>query len=211
MNVCTKFHKSNHSVLNANSSSVVEHEKAGVEIEQANAVCSPEFVTGKLVGINFQEKILQMQLMNGCSLDISYSDVRNAETLLIENLNNVFHVHGQVTYNEFDEILTVSNVDQILTVDVSPITMDEFVVDNKCYKINPPLDFVVQFDYDEYFYTLEGDLDILLFGYSRIEIEEDLDYSLNLFWADYIQGNPENLAADALNVRQEMLTRFESV
>ena len=210
MNVGMKIPNSNHSFLNTNTSSV-KHEKAGVEVGPADVASSSEFVTGKLVGINFQEKVLQMQLMDGRSLGISYSDVSDSETVLIENLDNVLHVHGQVTYNELDELLTVSNVDQILAVDVSPITINEFVVDNKCYKINPPLDFVVQFDYDEYFYTLEGDLDILLFGDSRMEIEEDLDYSLNLFWADYIQGNPENLAADALTVRQEMLTRFEPV
>ena len=168
-------------------------------------------MTGKLVEINLQEKKLQIKLLSGRSLDVIYSEVGNAEAVLIENLNNVIHVHGQVTYNELDELLSISNVDQLLSVDVSPITMNEFIAEDKCYKINPPLEFVVQLDYDEFFYTLRGDLDIFLIGDSRMEIEEDLDYSLNSFCADYIQGKPENLAANALTIRQEMLHRLESV
>ena len=184
---------------------------SSIEIEQVEVKCDPEFVSGKLVGINMLDKILQIQLINGRSLDVIYSDVRNAESILNENIDKVIHVHGQVTYNEFDELLAISNVDQLLAVDVSPITVNELVVENNCYSINPPLKYEVQFDYEEYFYTLEGDLKILTFGDSRMEIEGDLDYLLKVSCKDCILGNPENLAADALMVRQEMLQRFESI
>ena len=182
-----------------------------IAYEQVDAECNSEFVTGRLVGINFQEKCFQIQLMSGRSLDVDYSDLRNVETVLIKNRNNVLHVHGQVTYNELDELIAISNVDQLLTVDTRPITINEFVIESECYKINPPLKFVVDFDYDEYFYTLIGDFDIFLIGDSRIEIEDDLDYSLKLFWADYVQDKSEKLAADAQAVGREMLQRFESV
>ena len=182
-----------------------------IETEQVDVKCDPEFVTGKLIEINMLDKILQIQLINGRSLDVNFSNIRNAESILNENLDKVIHVHGQVTYNEFDELLAISNVDQLLAVDVSPITVDELVVENKRYSINPRLEYEVQFDYDEYFYTLEEDLDILTFGYSRMEIEEDLDYLLKVSCKDCILGNPENLATDALIVREEMLQRFESI
>ena len=180
-----------------------------IEVERVDIECNSEFVTGKLVGINILDKKLQIQLTSGRSLDVNYSNVRNAENILNENLDKVLHVHGQVTYNEFDELLAISNVDQLLAVDVSPITVKELVVENNCYTINPPLKYEVQFDYDEYFYTLEGDLDILTFGYSRMEIEGDLDYLLKKFCANYIQGKAKNLAADALIVQKKMLERFE--
>ena len=179
--------------------------------EMDDVECNSEFVTGRLFGINLQEKYFRIQLMSGRSLDVDYSDIGNAETVLIKNRRNVLHVHGQVTYNELDELIAISNVDQLLTVDTRPITINEFVIESECYKINPPLKFVVDFDYDEYFYTLKGDFDIFLIGDSRIEIEDDLDYSLKLFWADYVQGKSEKLAADAQIVGQEMLQRFESV
>ena len=179
--------------------------------EMDDVECNSEYVTGRLFGINLQEKYFQMQLMSGRSLDVDYSDIGNAETVLIKNRKNILHVHGQVTYNELDELIAISNADQLFTVDTRPITINEFVIESECYKINPPLKFVVDFDYDEYFYTLKGDFDIFLIGDSRTEIEDDLDYSLKLFWADYVQGKSEKLAADAQAVGREMLQRFESV
>ena len=180
-----------------------------IKFKSIDVECNSEFVTGKLVDFNLLDKLLQIQLINGRPLDVNFSNIRNAESILNENLNKVLHVHGQVTYNEFDELVEISNVDQLLAVDVSPITVNELIVENNCYTINPPLEYEVQFDYDEYFYTLEGDLDILTFGYSRMEIKEDLDYLLKKFCTDYIQGKAENLAADALIVRKKMLRRFE--
>ena len=187
------------------------YEKASITNEQVNVESNSEFVTGRLVGINLQEKYFQIQLMSGRSLDVDYSGISNAESVLIKNRNNVLHVHGQVTYNEFDELMAISNADQLLTVDTRLITMNEFVIESEHYKINPPLKFVVDFDYDEYFYTLKGDFDIFLIGDSRIEVEDDLDYSLKLFWADYVQEKSEKLAADAQIVGREMLQRFKVI
>ena len=76
-----------------------EYEKVSIANEQVDVESNSEFVTGRLVGINLQEKYFQIQLMSGRSLDVDYSGISNAESVLIKNRNNVLHVHGQVTYN----------------------------------------------------------------------------------------------------------------
>lgn len=170
--------------------------------------CVPDVVTGKLVWINFQKQEFQIELLDGKFLDASYRNVKEAESILFQAPERVVQVHGIVTYNKRDEPLSIDQVDQILPIDPRPIEIAEFTFDGKSYKIEPSLKFDVSFDFEEYFYIIDGDLDILFTGDTRKEIEDDLDYTLNIFWMDYVVDDPQKLASDALQVREEMLERF---
>ena len=173
--------------------------------------CTPGFLTGIPIRKNFEERRFWIELLDGCVLEVHYGEAENAESTLVSNGSGPIQVHGNVTYNEHDKALSINDVDQVLPVDTSPIEVAELELGGRNYRARPPLQFEVDFNHEEYFYSLEGDLDIILAAESRIELEDALDDMLNFLWTSYVHGNPDSFVDDARKLRNELLERMDEV
>ena len=98
-----------------------------------------------------------------------------------------------------------------LEIDTSPIEISKIKLGGRIYRAAPLLMFEVHFNYEEYFYALEGDFEIIVTGESRYEIEDTLNETLNILWTDYAQGSPEKLAPHAVKLKNGLLERFKAV
>ena len=176
-----------------------------------NLECTPGFLTGVPIRTNFKERRFWIELLDGCVLEVPYDEAENAESVLVSNRNGPVQIHGSVTYNEHDKALSISNVDKVLPIDTSSIEVAELMLDGSNYRARPPLQFVVEFNNEEYFYSLEGDLDIILAAESRIELEDALDNMLNYLWTKFVHGNPDSFADDAKQLRNELLGRIDEI
>ena len=170
-----------------------------------------DYATGELVRIDTEKQKLWLRQLNQSILKISYSGVENAECVLLGNPPGVIQIHGTVSYNENNEIVSVGQVDQVLEIDTSPIEISEIKLGGRIYRAAPPLMFEVNFNYEEYFYALEGDFEIIVTGESRYEIEDALNETLNILWTDYAQGSSEILAPHAVKLKNGLLERFKAV
>ena len=173
--------------------------------------CTPGFLTGIPIRKNFQERRFWIEMLDGRKLEVSYGEAENAETTLVSNGSGPVQVHGNVTYNEHGKVLSISNVDQVVPIDTSSIEVAEMTLGGKNFRARPPLQFEVEFNNEEYFYSLEGDFEIILAAESRIELEYALDDMLNFLWTEYVHGNPDSFAVDAKKLRSELLERIEEV
>ena len=176
-----------------------------------NLECTPGFLTGVPIRMNFKERRFWIELLDGCVLEVPYDEAENAESLLINNRSGLVQIHGNVTYNEHDKALSISNVDKVLPIDTSSIEIAELMLDGSNYRARPPLQFEVEFNDEEYFYSLEGDFDIILAAETRIELEDALDNMLNYLWTKFVHGNPDSFADDAKQLRNELLGRIDEI
>ena len=176
-----------------------------------NLECTPGFLTGVPIRMNFWERRFWIELLDGDVLEVPYGEAENAESVLVSNKSGPVQIHGSVTYNEHDKALSISNVDKVLPIDTSSIEVAELMLDGSNYRAKPPLHFEVEFNNEEYFYSLEGDFDIILAAESRIELEDALDDMLNYLWTKFVYGNLDSFSDDAKQLRNELLGRIDEI
>src|SRR5262249_2987520 len=110
-----------------------------------NAAATPGYVVGALIEMKFQERRLRLQLVpTGKALDATYSD--DFEPVLLKHPSELIEGHGNVVYGEQMQPKSISDVDEILAVDDSPIEVAAISVDGSELKAVQPLNFAVNFD-----------------------------------------------------------------
>lgn len=93
-------------------------------------------------------------------------------------------------------------------VNTDPITVRELIVDNEYLLVNPPLHCEVEFDGDSLCYGLTGDLDLVLYAYSRSELQEILEETLRDWWLVYVVSDEEELSIAGKAKRDEIMERI---
>jgi hypothetical protein len=168
----------------------------------------PSYVTGRLIEMKFQERRLRLQLLgSNKSLDASYSD--DFEPVLLQHPRDLIQVHGNVVFGEDGAPTSISDVDDILEVDVSAIEVRSLEIGNRTVRPRHPLSFFVSFDQDGKVYEATGPFDMVLGAETRPELEAQLDAELAMLWREYALAAPATLTAAAQRLREELLTTFE--
>lgn len=95
-------------------------------------------------------------------------------------------------------------------VDVSPIVINEIVVDGQRLVAKEPLRFEVSYDTKdpEPFFLLEGPLDIILFAETRELLIDVLEDDLEILWRDFAVGDQSRLDGSAQRLGAEMRRVF---
>jgi len=169
------------------------------------------YVAGALIEMKFNERRLILKLLKwGKSIAASYDD--EFEPILLTHPRDLIQVHGNIVFGEDGAPQSISDVDEILEIDETPIDID--VVDLKnCAVLKPltPLLSKVTFDRDTWLYQADGPFDILLFAQTRTEIEAQLYDELEMLWSEYAKVDPSVLTQDAQQLRVDLLKVFEEV
>ncbi len=174
--------------------------------EESDSRNIPAYVTGTLVRIDFKGRRLQMKLLSGHILRVSYSN--KCEFDLPDHPRELIQAHGNVTYDEYGTPTSLTCVDRIVEVDKSPIEIREVVFGGAHYRADPPLRFEVSFNPEDQLYDLDGEFDINLSAETRPQLKDDLDDSLAMLWAEYAQEDRSRLSPKAQDLRNEILGRF---
>ena len=176
---------------------------------KSNGRDTPAYVTGTLVRMNFEERRLHLKLLSGRAFQATYSD--DFEPDLLDHPRDLIQVYGDVTYDEDGVPTSLTEVDQIIEVNESPIQIREFVFGDARYHLDPPLSFEVSFNREDHLYDLCGDFEVKLSAESRPDLEDALDDSLVMLWTEYAQEQPSRLSPKAQELRSQLLGRFRKI
>ena len=164
------------------------------------------YIAGTLIRMDFERRRLRIELVAGPLLNASYSDY--FEPTLLSHPRGLIQVRAEVTYDDQEVPIALSNVDEILQVNEDSISMHEKMIDNVPYRIQPPLDFAVRFDPSSCLYDLEGDLGVCSFAETRSELEDALHAEIEMLWVEYAREEPQHLSPKAQKLRNELRARF---
>ena len=168
----------------------------------------PYFISGFLTGIDLEKKEVQIKLKTGRHLVASYSEVDNAESILIHNLGQPIFLYGDVGFNKDDHPVLIRNVNKILAVDESSIEMSEVKINNAIFHTDTPLKFDVTFDTEAFYYDLEGDFGIYIFKETREELEVSLERELQYLWNEFGEEQTDPLSRGAIRLQSELRNRL---
>ena len=157
--------------------------------------------------VDFEKCKFEATTDNGIKIK---SDLRQdvASNDLLFKAPNI-ELDGVYSVDEEGVVLALVEEKEKRLIDTSAITITNLLAGNQNLKANPPLEFRVEFDEAACCYTLEGDFEIFLYAYSRTELESMLNELLVFFWQDYAVEDDSNLAPSGMQLKQELLNRFE--
>lgn len=168
------------------------------------------YVTGSLIEMKFQERRLRLKLLgSGRALDASYSD--DFEPVLLNHPRDLIQVHGNVVYDEGGWPSSISDVDEVLEVDESPMEIISVDFAESVLTPKKPLSFPVTFDEESNTYEIQGDFDILAYAATRPELEAQLYSELIMLWKEYALVDPNLLTTAARSLREKLLDAFEDL
>lgn len=168
------------------------------------------YVTGALIEMKFQERRLRLKLVvSGRALDANYSD--DFEPVLLENPRELIQVHGNVVYGEDGSPMSISDVDEILEVDDSPIEVLSVDFDHHTLRPISPLSFQVRFDPEVQLYEIQGKFGIQSCAETRPELEAQVYAELAMLWQEYALAEAESLTTAARQLQSDLLAVFEDV
>ncbi len=95
-------------------------------------------------------------------------------------------------------------------IDVSPIVVNEIVVDGQRLVAKEPLRFDVEYTLDEGepLFVLNGDFGLTCWAESRSALVEALAESLELYWQEFAEADREELAPKAQELRLQLRERL---
>jgi len=160
------------------------------------------YVAGELVEMKFQERRLKLKLLvSGHGLEANYSE--DFEPVLLEHPRELIQVHGNIVYGPDGAPVSISDVDEILEIDDSPIEIFQFEAHGRQLKPRKNLSFHVNFDVDTQLFETQGSFGILLGGETRPDLEAQLYAELSMLWAEYVETSEDMLTEAARVLRKE--------
>lgn len=166
------------------------------------------YVAGELVEMKFQERRLKLKLPNtGRLLEAIYSE--DFEPVLLNHPREMIQVHGNITYDSDGVSTSISDVDEILEVDDSPIDIIQIEVGGRQYRSKRHISFAVTFDDESQLFATEGDFGVTIGAETRPHLESQLYDELSMLWAEYVEVSEDSLTSSAKSLRRKLLNSFE--
>lgn len=168
------------------------------------------YITGELIEMKFQDRRLKLKLLgSGRALEASYRD--DFEPILLEHPRELIQVYGNIVFGEDGIPTSVSEVEEILEVDDSPIEIFHLEVGKQTIKPKIPMSIPVQFNQELGQYDLDGPFGIVLGAETRPEIETQLFLELAMLWREYVKTPDNMFTSAARSLRDELIASFEVV
>jgi len=165
------------------------------------------YIAGTLVEMKFSERRLRLSLANQKrSLEATYNE--DFEPTLLQNPRERLQVHGNIMYDSDGLPMSISDVDDILEIDESPVEVS--FVDMKTHVLRPktPLRFQVTFDIEENIYEATGDFDIILGAETRPQLESYINDELAMLWREYALADDNSLTRAAQELKAKLRASF---
>jgi hypothetical protein len=166
-------------------------------------------VTGRLIGIDFADRMLRLHYPpTKRELKCSYHEA--VESMLLDNPREYIQVFGHVILDKNGDPDRISDVERIMEVDLSPITVSAFLSGKLHILARRPVQFAVMLDETAQFHCIEdGDFGIDLVASTREELELDLLHELDVLWRQYALEKDDILTSAAKKLKNSLLDVFE--
>jgi hypothetical protein len=168
-------------------------------------------VTGKLLSINFNDNKIKIQYpVTNRELECSYHIGR--EEILKENARDWIHVTGNVILDEHDNPKSITEVIDIVPLDLSKITLEKFEDEEskRILTFKEPIVLEPSQDESKQLIILQEDiLGLYVFGATRDELENALHGMVWILWDEYAKEEDKNLGLAARKIKVQWLERAE--
>lgn len=170
-------------------------------------------VIGTLLAIDFAERKLRLRHpATNRTFDCIYAGVDDIEPLLLANARELVQVIGMVEVDAGDHPVRVVEVIDIRPVDLEPIPVPVFTVENVAFRPIADRQLQPQLDETSQIFLLEDrDLGIDLAEETRADMEDALRHLLPILWTDYAQAPDAELTEDARELKRRLLAAFTEV
>lgn len=168
-------------------------------------------VTGRLIGIDFNDRMLRLHYPPTMrELKCYYHDT--VEEMLLENPREYIQVVGQVILDRGGEPEKITEVERILEVDLSPIEVVGFETRGRRVRALRPISIVPTLDETAQFHCIAfADFGIDLIASTREELERDLSEELDMLWRQYALEQDDALTDGARVLKRALLDAFEEL
>jgi hypothetical protein len=189
---------------------LLESDVAIVVIDRELAQDAPEdtvmTVTGELIRIDFDKRTVVLRYPpTRTEIECMYVD--ELEETMIENRRGLIQATGQFTLDDEGNPTKLTNVTQLEPVDLSPISLKTVHWQGREFRFHQPL--ILQPELDEessQLYVVEAsELTLLAYAQTREQLLQEIGEQIAFMWDAYVKASEDELAPDALRVRQRLL------
>jgi hypothetical protein len=175
----------------------------------SNTVAS--VVTGELVKIHFDshEIILRYPVTRReltCYYDASI------EERLLESRRELIQIIGSVTLDENDNPTRITDVIDIVDIDLSAFQLSEFKYPGRILRFREPIEISPTLDDSQQVFCLEHEpLGIDIYASTREELDMLLWEEIDVLWRNYAVEDSDRLTPDAQELKQYLLEAIEEI
>lgn len=169
-------------------------------------------ITGVIAGINFDGyKFLFHHKQTNTDIECPYRPEQ--EDVLLQNKRKLVQITGMFVVNDEGTPIECKNINNVATIDLSPITITEFECKDKKLVARPPLLIKpkVDEDADGLLVASHPALELHVFAVTREQLILELKEQLSFLWDTYAGEEPAKLTASAYKLQRELLNRFEEI
>jgi len=168
-------------------------------------------VTGKLVKIDFDAHEITLQYPPTQREFVCYYD-ESIEDRLIEQRRGLIQVTGSVTLDESDNPKKITDVIDIVGVDLSPFLLHEFEYDDYTLRFRHPIEITPTLDDGYQVFCLEYTLlGIDVYASTREELDALLSEEIDVLWRNCAREDLSNLTLDARQLKDQLLDAIEEI
>jgi hypothetical protein len=170
-----------------------------------------QVITGRLQQVNFERREMDI-LITPARRAIHCSYDESVEPLLFENRREHIQVRGFVTLGEDGFPKSITDVDYIGDLDLSPFVLSTVAFGESTLKFRKALVLNPALDESEQLIVLEhSDLGIHVFAHTRSDLYDELVEHFGILWEEYVREAPAALDAKALELRDRLTAIIEEV
>ncbi|GLP85734.1 hypothetical protein [Tritonibacter mobilis] len=170
---------------------------------------TPGYLIGTLVKMDFVQRSLSLKLLNGRTVQAFYQE--DFEPTLLENARGQIQIHGNIQYDEKNDPILISDVDDVVELDLSTITIKNFDLNETSLSISPALSFEIDLDEESGVMSAEGDFGILVCAETRSALEDEIEEALQMLWVEYAQEKDDALSPRAILLAKDLRERISEI
>lgn len=169
-------------------------------------------VTGELIRIDFDRRTLVLRYPP-TRREIECVYVDELEETLIENRRSLIQATGQFTLDEDDNPIKLTDVTRLEPVDLSPISLKVIHWQHREFHCTPALLLQPILDEEsQQLYVVEvPDLTLHAYAQTREHLLQEISDQIAFLWDTYVEAPAHTLAADALQLREQLLASIQKV
>ena len=162
-------------------------------------------VTGELIRIDFDKRTVVLRYPP-TRKEIECVYVEELEETMIENRRALIQATGQFTLDDEGNPTQLTDVTQLEPVDLSPITLKVVHSHGRDFRFRQPLTLKPSLDEEsQQLYVVEAaDLTLLAYAQTREQLLQEIAEQIAFMWDAYVNAVEDDLAADALRLRQRL-------
>ena len=168
-------------------------------------------ITGRLQKVDFVRREMDI-LITPARRTIHCNYDESVEPLLFENRREHIQVRGFVTLGDDGFPESISDVDYIGDLDLSPFVISTVDAAGISLKFHKPLVLAPILDESEQLIVLEhSDLGIHVFAATRSELYDELTEYMGMLWIEYVKEDASKLDTMAVELRNNLMKQIEEV